>query len=146
MEAMDREMDKEMVNLRSHGVYELVPCVWGLRTLKLGWVLHRKFRNRVFDKNKARIAARGNQQRPGIDYNESFSPVMPLESLCTLLALAAIRGFDIIQFDITSAYPHVALKEEIYMDQPDVFVVPGKEKWVWRLTKGLYGLVQAGRT
>jgi len=142
MEAMDREM----VNLKSHDVYGPVPRVGGLGTLKLGWVLHRKFKDGVFDKNKARVVARGNQQHHDIDYNESFSPVMPLASLHTLLALAVICGFDIIQFDITSAHLHGALKEEIYMGQPDDFVVPRKEKWVWRLKKGLYGLVQAGRT
>jgi transposase InsO family protein len=139
-------MNSEMENLKSHDVYELVPRIGSMRTLRLGWVLHRKFKNGVFDKNKARLVARGNHQRPGIDYNESFSPVMRLESLRTLLALAAIRDLDIMQFDITSAYLHGTLKEEIYMQQPDGYVAPGKENWVWRLKKGLYGLVQAGRT
>jgi hypothetical protein len=139
-------MRKEMDNLRSHDVYELVLRVPGMRTLRLGWVLHRKFRNGVFDKNKARLVARGNLQRPGIDYGESFSPVMRLESLRTLLALAAIRDLDIVQFDIMSAYLHGRLKEELYMEQPEGYVAPGKERWVWRLRKGLYGLVQAGRT
>jgi hypothetical protein len=62
---------------------------------------HGKFKNGVFDKNKAMLVARGNQQRPGIDYNECFPPVMRLESLRTLLAIAATRDLDIIQFDIT---------------------------------------------
>jgi hypothetical protein len=93
-EAMNREIE----NLRSHDVYELVP------TLRLAWVLHRKFKNGVFYKNKALVADSGNYQRPGIDYNESFSLVMRLESLHFLLALAAIRDLDIVQFDITSAY------------------------------------------
>jgi hypothetical protein len=75
-------MNKEMATLKLHDVYELVPRVRGLRTLKLGWVVHRKFKNGVFDKNKVRLVARGDQQRPGIDYNKSFSPVMRLESLC----------------------------------------------------------------
>jgi hypothetical protein len=57
-------MNKEMANPKPHDVYELVPSVRGLRTLKLGWMLHRKFKNGVFDKNKARLVARGNQQRP----------------------------------------------------------------------------------
>ena len=77
--------------LKSHDVYELVPRTSGMRTLRLGWVLHRKFKNRVFDKNKGSLVARGNHQRPGIDHGESFSPIMRLESLRTLLALAATR-------------------------------------------------------
>ena len=139
-------MDTEMKNLESHDVYDLVPRAPGMRTLRLGWVLHRKFKNGTFEKNKARLVARGNHQRPGIDYGESFSPVMRLESLRTLLALAASRDFDIIQFDVTSAYLHGNLKEELYMEQPDGYAAPGRENWVWRLKKGLYGLVQAGRT
>ena len=139
-------MGKEMANLKAHDVYELVPRTPRMRTLRLGWVLHRKFKNGVFEKNKARLVARGNHQRPGVDYNESFSPVMRLESLRTLLAVAAISDFDIMQFDVTSAYLHGTIKEELYMEQPDGHAVTGKENWVWKLKKGLYGLVQAGRT
>ena len=91
-------------NLKSHDVYELILCAIGMRTLRLGWVLHRKFKNGSFDKNKARLVARGNYQRPGIDYGKSFSLVMRLESLRIHLALAASRNLNIVQFDVTSAY------------------------------------------
>jgi len=53
-------------------------------------------KNGVFEKNKGRHVARGNHQRPGIDYGESILPIMRLESLRTILALAAIRDLDII--------------------------------------------------
>jgi hypothetical protein len=86
----------------------------------------RKFKNGAFEKNNASLVTRGNHQRPGIDYNESFFPPMRLESLRTLLALAAIRDLDVIQFDITSANLHGTLKEEIYREQPDGYVAPGK--------------------
>ena len=55
-EAMDREME----NLRSHDIYELLQRALGMRTLHLRWVLHRKFKNGSFNKNKAYIVARGN--------------------------------------------------------------------------------------
>jgi len=118
----------------------------GIRTLKLSWIFHRKFKNGVFEKNKGRLVARSNHQRPGIDYGESFLPIMRLESLRTILALAAIRDLNIIQFDITSTYLHSTLKEEVYMEQPEGYIAPGKEDWVWGLKRGLYGLVQTGRT
>jgi hypothetical protein len=57
-EAMDREME----NLRSHDVYELVPQTPSMHTLRLSWVLHQKFKNGTFDKNKACIVAHGNHQ------------------------------------------------------------------------------------
>ena len=53
-------------------------------------------KNGVFEKNKGRHVARGNHQRPGIDYEESLLPIMRLESFRTILALAAIRDLDII--------------------------------------------------
>ena len=71
---------------------------------------------------------------------------MYLESLHTIFALAAIRDLDVFQFDITSAYLHSTLKGEAHMEQPEGYIAPGKKDWVWRLKKGLYGLVQAGRT
>ena len=46
-------MGKEMANLKAHNVYELVPRKPGMRTLQLRWVLHCKFKNSVFEKNKA---------------------------------------------------------------------------------------------
>ena len=76
------------------------------------WVLHQKFMDGIFEINKASLVAQGNQQRPGIDYNKLFSPVMRLESLHILLAMAAIRNCDVIQLDVTSAYLHGTLKEE----------------------------------
>ena len=50
-------MDQEMANLKSHDVYELVPRMNGLRTPKLGWVFHWKFKNGVFEKNKGRFVS-----------------------------------------------------------------------------------------
>jgi hypothetical protein len=71
---------------------------------------------------------------------------MCLESLHTLLTLATICDLNIVQFNVTSAYLHGTLKEEIYTQQPDGYIAPRKENWVWRLKKGLYRLVQVGRT
>ena len=51
----------------------------GIRTLRIGWVTHRKFKNVVFEKNMARVVTRSNHQESVIDYNKSFSPVMGLE-------------------------------------------------------------------
>ena len=99
-------MDREMENLRAHDVYELVPHASGARTIRLSWVLHQKFKNGTFDKNKVRLVTRGNHQRLGIDNDESFAWVIHLESLRTLLALAASNDLEIVQFDITSAYLH----------------------------------------
>ena len=139
-------MPWEMENLKSHHVYELVPRTNGMYTLELGWVLRRKFKIGLFERNKGKLVARGNHQCPGIGYGESVRPSCVSNPSASILALAAIRDPDVIQFDITSAYLHGTLMEEVYIEQPAGCVAPGKEDCVWRLEKGLYGLVQAGRT
>ena len=53
-------MDIEMENLCSHDIYEMVPQVLGMCTLRLGWVLHHKFKNSAFEKNKAMLVTHGN--------------------------------------------------------------------------------------
>jgi len=118
-----------ITNLKLHLVYELVPRMNGMRTLKLGWIYSSQVQAWVYEKNKGRLITRRNHQRPGIDYGESFSPVLRLESLRTILALAAIRDLDIVHFDITSAYLYGTLKKEVYMGQPEGYVAPGKEDW-----------------
>ena len=128
-----------MANLKSHDVYELVPRVSGMWTLKLVWVVHRKIKHGVFGKNKGRLVARGNHQCPGIGYGESFSPVMRLEYPHPIPALAAFHDLG-----ITSAYLHGTLKEEDYVEQPEVSVAPGKKERALGLKKGLYGLEEPG--
>ena len=105
---------------------------------------HRTPKKGLFDRNKGTLVARGSYQRPDIEYGESFSPVVRLETLRTTLALAAIRDLDVIQFDISSAYLRGTLKEEVYMERPEGYVAPGKEDCVWGLKEGLYGLCRLG--
>lgn len=71
---------------------------------------------------------------------------MHLESLHTILSLVVIYDLDIVQFDIMSTYLHGTLKEELYVKQPDSHKAPGEGDYVWRFKKGLYSLVQVGRT
>ena len=121
-------MGRKMEHLKSYDVYELVPRTNGMRTLKLRWVLHRKFKIVLFERNKGRPVARGNHRRPGIDYGEMFSPVMHLESLRTILTLVAVRDLDFIQFDITSAYLHGQLKGVgASWSNQRVTLLPGRE-------------------
>lgn len=62
-----------------------------------------------------------------------------------LLALVAMFDMDLEQLDVKTAFLHGDLEEEIYMKQPEGFVVPRKENHVCRLNKSLYGLKQALR-
>lgn len=116
------------------------------KVLKCKWVFRIK-RNQdgSINKYKARLVARGDQQKEGIDFDEVFAPVARLETIRTLLATSVIRGMHVHQLDVTTAYVQGELHGTIYMEQAETFVEPGDETKVYKLNKPLYGLKQAGR-
>lgn len=96
-------------------------------------------------KYKARVVARGFNQREGVDYNKIFSPVVRHTSIRVLLAIVTHQDLELEQLDVKTTFLHGELEEEIYMTQPDGFQVPRKENYVCKLKKSLYGLKQSPR-
>ena len=94
---------------------------------------------------KARLVVKGYSQRKGIDYAEIFSLVVKLTSIRILLSIVASENLHLEQMDEKTAFLHGDLDKEIYIQQPEGFVVPGKEHMVCKLTRSLYGLNQAPR-
>ena len=88
--------------------------------------------------------AKGFSQVEGLDYDQVFSPVIQFKSVCLILAMAALEGWVLTGLDVWNAYLHGKLDKEIYMEQPEGFIVPGKENMVLRLRRALYRLKQAG--
>ena len=91
---------------------------------------------------KARLVARGFDQRFGSDYDETFCPVVHLASLRTLIAQ---RGLELHHVDVQTAFLNGTLQEEVYMKQPIGYEREGKEHLVCRLKKSIYGLKQSSR-
>ena len=94
---------------------------------------------------KARLVVKGYSQRKGIDYAEIFSPVVKLTSIRILLSIVASENLHLEQMDVKTAFLHRDVDKEIYMQQLEGFVVPGKEHMVCKLTRRLYGLKYAQR-
>ncbi|GKV02057.1 hypothetical protein SLEP1_g14541 [Rubroshorea leprosula] len=90
---------------------------------------------------KAHLVAKGFTQEYGIDYEETFAPVARLTSVCSFLAIAAIRRWKLFQMDVKNAFLNGDLEEEVYIKPPTGFHHPPNK--VCRLRRALYGLKQS---
>ncbi|XP_072067879.1 retrovirus-related Pol polyprotein from transposon TNT 1-94 [Arachis hypogaea] len=139
-------MQEEMKSLLENDTYELVKLPKGMRVLKNKWVF--RIKNEEHNSKpryKARLVVRGFSQRKGVDYEEIFSLVVRMSSIRAVLGLAASLDLEIKQMDVKTVFFHGDLDKEIYMEQPEGFVVKGKKDFVCKLKKSLYGLKQAPR-
>ncbi|KAH9768293.1 Integrase catalytic domain-containing protein [Citrus sinensis] len=100
-------------------------------------------RDASFWREAARLVAKGFKQRNGIDYFDTYAPVARLTSIRVLFAIASLNNLYVHKMDVKTAFLNGDLDEEIYMEQPEGFVLPGNEKKVCKLVKSLYGLKQA---
>ena len=96
---------------------------------------------------KVQYVAKGYAQHYGIDYDKTTAPTVCLESFQVLLHIAASLGWDVQHFNIKTAFLHGILleNETMFMEQPPRFEVPGKEDWVMKLMKSIYGMKQVSR-
>jgi transposase InsO family protein len=148
----DREwrqaMQQEFDSLIENKTWNLVPLPPGRRPITGRWCFKLKCdENGVVVKKKARYVARGFSQKKGIDFEETYAPVISFPSIRILLSLSAELDLELMQMDVDTAYLYGNLKEELYMEQPEGFERKGKngEQLVCLLKKSIYGLKQAGR-
>ena len=97
-------------------------------------------------KFKARYCVRGDLQREGIDYFETYAPVVQWLTVRLLLTLILSNNWTTKQVDYTNAFAQADLKEEVYIESPRGFTRKDKKDLILKLCKSLYGLKQAPRT
>ncbi|TPX57259.1 DNA-directed DNA polymerase [Powellomyces hirtus] len=142
--AWQRAVESELESLATNKTWVVTPLPPGCRAITAKWVFKRK-RNAdgTIAKYKARLVARGFTQIEGIDFTETFAPVVRMQTLRLLIALALNLGFLIHQLDVVTAFLNGILYEEIYMRPPPGVSVP--DGYVLKLLRSLYSLKQAGR-
>jgi len=98
---------------------------------------------------KARLVAQGFTQKPGIDYDETYSPVMSGITFRYLISMAANLNLKMQLMDVVTAYLYESLDSEIYMRVLEGLKIPGpnqnRKMYSIRLQRSLYGLKQSGR-
>ncbi|KAK1621013.1 hypothetical protein QYE76_026530 [Lolium multiflorum] len=133
-------MDEEYSALLNNNTWRLVPRPHGKNLIDCKWVykVNRKADGTI-DRYKARLVAKGFKQRYGIDYEDTFSPVVKVATIRLVLALAVSRGWQLRQLDVKNAFLHGVLEEEVYMRQPPGYDEPGRVGHICKLQKALYG-------
>ena len=110
----------EYNSLMENGTWVLTPLPEGRSVVANKWVFdYKRGYPGVPPRFKTRLVAKGFTQRPGLDYQETFSPVVRHSALRLVLSLAAELDLEMMQLDVKTAFLYGKLDEEIYMAQPE---------------------------
>ena len=140
--AMSTEYDAQI----KYGTWDLVPPDPSQNMVSCRWIYTTKYlANGEEERPKARLVARGNTQKYGVDYGKTFSPVIKTTTIRLVLDIDVNKGWPLKQLDINNAFLQGELQEEVYMTQPPGFVDGDRPQHVCRLKKPIYGLKQAPR-
>ena len=132
---------RELQAFKDHKTYRLVPLPLNRGALGTRWVLTIKGKNM----SKARLVAQGHHQIEGIDYTDTFAPVVRYDSVRMFLAVSACLRLTIHQMDVNTVFLNSPIDDAVtvYVRQPLQLVDPVHPDYLWRLKGAMYGLKQA---
>ena len=134
-------MHEELHQFVRNNMWELVPKPKGVNVIGIKWIFKNKSdEHGTVIRNKSRLVAQGYIQVEGIDFDETFSPVVRLESIRILLAIASHLNFKLYQMNVKSAFLNKMLQKEVYVEQAKGFIDPHRLDDVYKLKRALYGL------
>ena len=134
-------MDNEYGALVKNNTWHLVPPRKGNKVIDCKWVykIKRKSDGSI-DRYKARLVAKGFKQRFGIDYEDTFSPVVKAATIQLVLSIVVSKGWSLRQLGVQNAFLHGVLEEEVFMRQPPGYENISTPHYICKLDKALYGL------
>lgn len=139
-------MAEEYKALVQQGTWTLVPEPSEANIIGCQWIFKiKRHSDGSVARYKARLVANGNQQEEGCDFTETFSPVIKQPTVRVVFTLAVHSNWTIRQLDVSNAFLHGVIEEEVYMRQPQGYKSATHPHYVCKLQKALYGLRQAPR-
>jgi hypothetical protein len=135
-------MKREVQQLENQGAWKLVAELPpGRKLIKGRWVYKKKLNtNNTIKEYKSRWVAKGFMQQEGVDYLDTYAATLFSTTFRVIFSIAASRGWKLYQMDVTGAFLHSVLTNEIYMEAPHGYYVNNK---ICRVLKSIYGLKQA---
>lgn len=140
-------MKEELQAFKENDAWVVVNKVPQGKTLvQCKWVYKKKLDSDNSVRYRARLVAKGFTQIPGIDYDETFSPVVRHSTLRLLFALSVQLDLNVTHLDVKTAFLNGQLKEDIYMAYPKIDLESNSNRIIVKLNKAIYGLKQASRS
>lgn len=136
---------EELQSFSDREAWELVDRPVNKTIVKCKWVFKIKYNSENKVRYRARLVAKGFTQKKGMDYKETFSPVLRYSTLRLLLALSVDKNLKCLHLDVPTAFLNGTLNECIYMEIPACSNMPNCENKVLKLNRAIYGLKQSAR-
>jgi hypothetical protein len=145
-EFWNKAMDEELDQIEKNDTWEFILRPKNKNVIDTKWV----FRNKLNEdgqvtRNKAILVCKGYAQVEGIDFEETFAPVVRMEAIRFLLAYTCSKNIKVYQMDVRSTFLNGELEEEVYIEQPEGFKLSKNADYVCKLKKALYVLKQAAK-
>ena len=119
-----KTMNEELDQIEKNQTWELVPRTKGMNVIGTKWIFKNKFNEYSHvTRNKARLVCKGYGQVEGVDFEKTFVHVARLEAIRIFLAFACYKNFKVYQMDVKYAFLSGELEEEVYIEQPEDFLL-----------------------